>query len=196
MVICDGEIVIMQYKNVDYESTIITQPLPDGYYACTENNGNVTIRDLKTEALEWEDSRERILHLRDYPYCRHYNWQYTEMYHWGESEPFKCDYEKLDCYLKQGDVVVDIGANVGMFTRLALEKGAKEVHAFEPSEDAYKCLLINASDDRVKSYRACLHNYNGWVEIGVNEYPMATAMSDSMGDSKRETVPCLCLIHI
>tara|TARA_R100000995_G_scaffold84795_1_gene64879 strand:- start:692 stop:1360 length:669 start_codon:yes stop_codon:yes gene_type:complete len=40
------------------------------------------------------------------------------------------------------DVVLDIGANIGAFTKYALELGA-EVHAYEPEEENYLIMLEN-----------------------------------------------------
>lgn len=42
------------------------------------------------------------------------------------------DYFKGDCVVKPGDIVVDIGANVGIFTSLAFDMGASRVIGFEP----------------------------------------------------------------
>ena len=43
----------------------------------------------------------------------------------------------------EGKVVVDIGANIGCFTRWALEHGAKKVIAIEPEPNNFKMLELN-----------------------------------------------------
>jgi len=42
--------------------------------------------------------------------------------------------------VKPGDIVLDCGANVGVFTKVALAAGAKQVIAIEPSPDNVACL--------------------------------------------------------
>ena len=57
--------------------------------------------------------------------------------------------EKLEIYdgdevaVKPGDVVLDCGANVGVFTRTALKRGAKLVVAIEPAPATVVCLRRN-----------------------------------------------------
>jgi FkbM family methyltransferase len=44
---------------------------------------------------------------------------------------------KYDCYeLDKMETVFDIGANCGLFSLLAIEKGAKKVYAFEPNQES------------------------------------------------------------
>ncbi|MGH9721467.1 MAG: FkbM family methyltransferase [Bryobacteraceae bacterium] len=45
--------------------------------------------------------------------------------------------------VKAGDVVLDCGANVGVYTRVALEAGAKLVVAIEPAPENIECLRRN-----------------------------------------------------
>jgi len=54
-----------------------------------------------------------------------------------------CIYERMGCIIEKGDVVVDIGANVGVFSNAAYYKGASKVYSFEPTDAAYKCLIKN-----------------------------------------------------
>jgi FkbM family methyltransferase len=42
-------------------------------------------------------------------------------------------------------VVVDIGANIGLFSCYAAFSGARRVYAFEPNGEAYRCMLANIS---------------------------------------------------
>ena len=114
------------------------------------------------------------------------------MYHWGESAPFRCDYEKKGCYIKSDDkVVVDVGANIGIFTRLALERGVERVYAFEPSFDAFKCLMMNVDSNRVVPYKACVTNVSGFTDVTVtpSTYPMAVVIRDDTSIGEVETVP-------
>lgn len=182
-----------QYKYVDENSIEFAQPFPEGYYACTERNGDIVIRNLKEESKEWGDVRQHFFsdeHQADYPYCRHHNFQYVEMYLWGESPEYGTDYERSGCHIKPNDVVVDIGANIGLFTRLALEKGAKKVYAFEPSMDAFKCLLMNVDGSKVHAYKACISDVSGFQSINVTQstYPMAELVIKGHPEKKLEMV--------
>jgi len=73
-----------------------------------------------------------------------YDFFYKENYRAEESQTGSC-YEMWDCHLKPGDVVVDLGANVGFFTRRAAEIGA-EVISVEGSPEIFSCLVENTHD--------------------------------------------------
>jgi len=49
--------------------------------------------------------------------------------------------------VKAGDTVLDCGANVGVFTRVALAAGAKQVVAIEPAPDNVACLRRNFASE-------------------------------------------------
>jgi FkbM family methyltransferase len=48
------------------------------------------------------------------------------------------DYIKGDCIIKPGDVVVDCGGNIGIFTAFASDMGASRVLSFEPFTDNFE----------------------------------------------------------
>ena len=52
-------------------------------------------------------------------------------------------YDQGEAALKNGDVVVDIGANVGTFSLKAIKMRAKAVIAFEPNQTTFNKLLAN-----------------------------------------------------
>ena len=63
--------------------------------------------------------------------------------------PFNLAEQALSIYgdgaqtVRRGDVVLDCGANVGVFTRLALDHGASKVIAIEPAPENLECLRRN-----------------------------------------------------
>jgi FkbM family methyltransferase len=58
-------------------------------------------------------------------------------------------YEKF-CEVKEGDIVVDIGASIGPFTYSILNKKPKQVFCIEPSPKEHDTLIKNVSGDNVK----------------------------------------------
>ena len=87
-------------------------------------------------------------------------------------------YGMLEC---EGKVVLDIGANIGCFTKMALEKGAKHVVSVEPEKNNYAMLDLNTAGhhDRVSLYNAAL-----------TPEPMGN-MVFSIPSGKTKWVPCL-----
>jgi FkbM family methyltransferase len=90
--------------------------------------------------------------------------------------------------LADGDVVLDVGANIGLFT-LYLNTLAKRltVHCFEPIPQTFKALQMNmASHDRLA---ATLHNVGAANRDGVAEftfYPKTSTSSSMYPDETQE----------
>tara|TARA_Y100001963_G_C6779589_1_gene449162 strand:+ start:1718 stop:2326 length:609 start_codon:yes stop_codon:yes gene_type:complete len=53
------------------------------------------------------------------------------------------EYERFGIKIKPGDIVLDLGANVGVFSLYALSKKAHQIYAFEKNEQEYECLILN-----------------------------------------------------
>ena len=70
------------------------------------------------------------------------------------------DYGKI----KKGSFVVDVGANIGVFTIYSLMKGAKQVEAFEPCEETFNVLKenikFNKFDSRVKIHNLAVSDFS------------------------------------
>ncbi len=58
------------------------------------------------------------------------------------------EYNRFGVCINEGDVVLDCGANVGIFTQYALDQGASKVYAYECEEPFYKCYNSNIVDER------------------------------------------------
>ena len=77
-------------------------------------------------------------------------------------------YEYGDIALHEGDVVFDLGANVGMFTAVAAAKGCR-VYAFEPTPDTLTLLERTASPYRgVIICPYAIADANGKVAFTIN----------------------------
>ena len=56
-----------------------------------------------------------------------------------------------DCCINENDIVVDLGSNIGLFTRYASNK-CKKVISVEGSPEFFSCLVENTSDLKNISY--------------------------------------------
>lgn len=89
----------------------------------------------------------------------------------------------------EGKKVVDLGANVGFFSLLCAEYGAKEIHSFEPESHNYEHLVEFSKDyETIKPYKlAVLDGSKPYVKISNEGY-----MSHIYGDEGEE-VPAFAL---
>ena len=90
-------------------------------------------------------------------------------------------YESNGHGLKPGDVVLDCGANVGVYTRTALSAGAKLVVAIEPAPLPLECLRRNFAAEiqagRVAIYPKGVWNKDDTLEMSVDPGLASTAAS-------------------
>ena len=73
--------------------------------------------------------------------------------------------------LETGGVVVDIGANIGVFSLLAAVRQRCRVFAFEPHPENMRCLRRNVTANRVPNVTACqsaVSDRSGWQCLYVN----------------------------
>ncbi|HYM08790.1 MAG TPA: FkbM family methyltransferase, partial [Terriglobales bacterium] len=88
-------------------------------------------------------------------------------------------YDGDNATVKPGDIVLDCGAHVGVFTRTALKRGAKLVVAIEPAPENVECLQRNFSQEiaqgRVIVYPKGVWNKNDVLPMHLNR--------NSAGDS-------------
>ena len=68
-------------------------------------------------------------------------------------------YQNDFCSIRENDVVVDVGANIGIFSLYAMSKGAKQIFAFEPVSETYKLLKHNCNFyDAILTYELAVSN--------------------------------------
>ncbi len=77
--------------------------------------------------------------------------------------------------IQGGDVVIDIGAHVGVFSLFAAYRGAR-VYSFEPYPPNYSLLLdnllVNAVHNRVSPFNVAVWHQRGEALLGVDEANM------------------------
>ncbi len=81
-------------------------------------------------------------------------------------------------------VVLDCGANIGLFTKSVLQMGAKKVYAFEPSPVNVACFRANISDGMASGAVHLVEKglYNTSGELRFSEFvndPFANAISET-----------------
>ena len=95
--------------------------------------------------------------------------------------------EKLEIYdrdkvtVKPGDVVLDCGANVGVFTRTALRRGARLVVSIEPAPATVECLRRNFGRE-IAEGRVIVVPKGVWDRIDVLELALGDE-GNTTGDS-------------
>jgi len=101
----------------------------------------------------------------------------------------------------KADVILDIGANVGIFSLVAADANKKaRVFAFEPMPENYSCLVENISsaslDGRIKTFQAALSKTNGKMDLilkGRSGPTLATNFWKDSSQCKRISVDVFSL---
>ena len=126
-----------------------------------DKEGNEVLRDLIEENKNF--SREGYLSgIFDAN-----NYQYYENFNHFVYDDLGCDYERYGCFIKEGDRVLDLGANIGIFAHRAETRGASEVLCFEPISLTYNCLVKN-SGNKTKTFRMAVGEESGFRTFKVH----------------------------
>jgi len=73
--------------------------------------------------------------------------------------------------IEEGDVVLDIGANIGVFSKYSLLNGAKTVHSIEPCKKYHGPLVKNLQDYKnSKIHKIAISDTNKKVEIKESDH--------------------------
>lgn len=91
---------------------------------------------------------------------------------WNLAEQERKIYGTGELAVRPGDVVLDCGANVGVFVREALDAGAKLVVAIEPGPENLECLRRNFPSEtaagRVIVYGKGVWDKDDWLVLNVD----------------------------
>lgn len=92
--------------------------------------------------------------------------------------PFHLAEQEMNIYgdetqgVRKGDIVLDCGANIGTFTRTALDRGASKVIAIEPAPENLECLRRTFKDEiasgRVVVYPKGVWHKDDWLELHIH----------------------------
>lgn len=110
---------------------------------------------------------------------------------WSPTLSYEGTYEQYDVTLNEGDVVLDVGANVGLFTVFASKKAKCQVYAFEPVTYTFNILLETIKLNGVENYaipiNIGLSNYSGYADINLSSENNLSASSILFVDHAVET---------
>ena len=87
--------------------------------------------------------------------------------------------------VEEGDVVVDIGFNYGIFSLGALMKGASQIYGLEPNREIYKIIKKNYPEKgRVKIYNFAVSGKNETLTFNVGHNTLASSINSQVDDYK------------
>ena len=95
-----------------------------------------------------------------------YNHMLNELYFTHNDYTKGCIYERYGCIIERGDVVVDIGANIGAFSNYAYHKGSSKIFSFEPTDIAFTCLDKNKPFD-THAIKAAISDKEGIAKMYI-----------------------------
>lgn len=140
-----------------------------------------------------------------------YPWNTTFMRLATSAHDHKKEFLAFDKLIKSGDIVFDIGANIGMmsvyFSRLVKENG--HVYSFEPVSDTHGMLLETLALNRCKNvnvHQLALSDSKGFAEIykfdqrhhtlnSLGKVKIGESMPTSTEHIKTETLDNFCQVH-
>ena len=146
-------------------TTIIPNPSSlqqTGKFWTFDLDGNKILRDLESEHTDKDFNFGKYCAREDG--IDDINYLYYENFRFEIYDAVGSDYERYGSVIDPGDVVLDIGANIGAFSRRAIQRGASKVYAFEPMARAFSCLLDNV-DERVSCFKIAISNIEGLATI-------------------------------
>jgi FkbM family methyltransferase len=136
-----------------------------------DKHGNEVLRDLKKENSVYlrNDNTMSEQFRQDYNegFLDANNYQWYEMFNNYVHDDNGCDYERYGCFIKEGDVVLDIGANIGIFSHRAEFRGASKVISFEPLTPTFNCLIKNRGP-KTLVYKMAVGAENKWIDFKIH----------------------------
>jgi FkbM family methyltransferase len=124
-------------------------------------DGVEVLRDLKKE----NENFTRDLYLKGEFDTSNYQWY--EMFHHYSFDDNGCDYERYGCYIQEDDVVLDLGANIGVFAHRAETRGASKVISFEPVTATFNCLIKNKGP-KTLVYKNAVGGKQGFTTFSIH----------------------------
>ena len=90
-------------------------------------------------------------------------------------------YQRGNVTVRNGDIVLDLGAHLGTFSRFALSRGAAKVVAFEPEPAHFNALQLTFQKE-IREGRVHLINAAAWSEEGSLQFE-ASGLTSHLAES-------------
>ena len=97
--------------------------------------------------------------------------------------------------INEGDIVVDLGGNIGVFNRWAYSQGAKRVISFEPDRRYFKLLSLNA-DPRSLLFNGAVSNEVGELELHESSHLGGSNVFGTQENANKYKVRTYTLNHL
>lgn len=148
-------------------------PMPQAIRSAQELKDQIRFKDEILAASKLIETDPAGFKLYDTPMGRYWIPKGSEfVLPFNLAEVKRNIYFSGDHAIKAGDVVLDCGANIGVFTRKALELGAAKVVAIEPGPENVECLRRNFRDEitagRVIVYAKGVWNKDDFLDLNVD----------------------------
>ncbi len=104
-------------------------------------------------------------------------------------------YKNREKVINEGDVVVDLGGNVGFFNRWAYSEGASKVISFEPDKRYFKLLSLNA-DPRSILFNAAASDSIGELNLYESSHLGGSNLFGTQEGAKKYTVRTYTLDYL
>ena len=157
--------LVLELENFGFH---ITRPSGVKYIFANRIKKKYVVNDGDTNTLKrvdlYEDGKTFTWELMNEGKRTGYHHQINEMYFMYNDYTNGNVYERYGCKIQKGDVVVDVGANIGIFANYASSKGASKIYCFEPGNLAYRCLEKNAPIN-AQLFKVALGNIEGQVNL-------------------------------
>jgi len=104
-------------------------------------------------------------------------------------------YKDREKRINDGDIVVDLGGNIGVFNRWAYNQGAKRVISFEPDRRYFNLLSLNA-DPRSLLFNGAVSNKIGELELHESNHLGGSNLFGTQEGSKKYNVRTYTLNYL
>jgi FkbM family methyltransferase len=168
------------FENGEEKESNLISKLTNAGYSIQRIENFLYAKKVKKNYWVPKGESEEITNL--YDFSRTFSWEkykdksqtafqymFNQIYFTNDYYTNGCIYERYGCVVQKGDVVLDAGANIGVFSNYAWEKGASQVYAFEPGMDAFKCLIKNKPPQST-IFNAALGSSNSIAKLSINTY--------------------------
>ncbi len=135
-----------------------------------------TAKDNITNLGEIKDLQGSTLYVAE-----NYNWFYA-IYH--EIYNLQDYYNNRTKIINKGDVVVDLGGNIGIFNRWACSQGAGKVISFEPDKRYFELLSMNTDPDKSVLFNAAISDKVGEVNLYESDHLGGSNIFGTPSDNK------------